>query len=259
MSALDPTAVLVVVYAGLLGLCVGSFLNVVVHRVPRGESVVAPPSACPRCRHRIRARHNVPVLGWLLLRGRCADCREPISARYPLVEAATGVAFALTALRFSVDLRLLPAYLVVVALGITLGLIDLDARRLPGVLVLPAYPVVALLLALDGDPVALLRAVLGAAGLAALAALTALVARTRAHAPAAGPTEPRGLAGLVGLVGAVTAYLSWGALLVTLALAAALAAAAAVRLLGRGAPPRHAQVPVSALLLMGAWVAVLGA
>jgi leader peptidase (prepilin peptidase)/N-methyltransferase len=82
--------------AGLLGLAIGSFLNVVLHRVPRGESVVHPPSHCPLCGAQIRARHNVPVLGWLVLRGRCHDCRAPIPARYPLVEAATGAVFALT-------------------------------------------------------------------------------------------------------------------------------------------------------------------
>ena len=80
--------------AGVLGLVIGSFLNVVAHRVPRGESVVRPPSACPRCGTPIRNRHNVPVLGWLVLRGRCYDCKSPISIRYPLIEAATGVVFA---------------------------------------------------------------------------------------------------------------------------------------------------------------------
>jgi leader peptidase (prepilin peptidase)/N-methyltransferase len=77
-------------FAGLLGASVGSFLNVVAYRVPRGLSLSHPPSACPRCDTRIRARHNVPVLGWLVLRGRCFDCHLPISVRYPLVEAGTG-------------------------------------------------------------------------------------------------------------------------------------------------------------------------
>lgn len=69
----------------------------VLYRVPRGESVVYPASHCPACGNGVRARHNVPVLGWLVLRGRCFDCQEPISVRYPLIEAATGVAFALIA------------------------------------------------------------------------------------------------------------------------------------------------------------------
>jgi leader peptidase (prepilin peptidase) / N-methyltransferase len=71
------------VIAALLGLAIGSFLNVVIYRVPAGESVVSPPSRCPRCGNQIRNRHNLPVLGWLMLRGRCYDCGLPISARRP--------------------------------------------------------------------------------------------------------------------------------------------------------------------------------
>lgn len=83
--------------AGLLGACLGSFLNVVLHRLPRGESLIWPPSHCPRCGRAIRARDNVPLFGWLLLGGKCRDCRLPISMRYPLVEAAAALVFALAA------------------------------------------------------------------------------------------------------------------------------------------------------------------
>src|SRR5688500_3131257 len=114
------------VVAAVLGLLIGSFLNVVVHRVPAGESVVRPPSRCPGCGGEIRARHNIPVAGWLLLRGRCADCGERISVRYPLVELATGLLFAALALRFADQLPALPAYLYFAAVGIALALIDLD-------------------------------------------------------------------------------------------------------------------------------------
>jgi leader peptidase (prepilin peptidase) / N-methyltransferase len=113
------------VFAGLLGLAIGSFLNVVVHRVPLGLSVVHPPSACPGCGHQIRARHNVPVLGWLVLRGRCYDCRMPISVRYPVVEAAAGTVFALVTLgvlAFDLPLLLLASVAsggVVLVVGLT--------------------------------------------------------------------------------------------------------------------------------------------
>src|SRR5690349_19220286 len=119
MADVLPTAVWAVV-AGLFGLAVGSFLNVVIYRVPAGESIVSPPSKCPHCGAAIRNRHNVPVLGWVLLRGRCYDCHEPISARYPLVEALTGVLFAAVTIRI-VDLNLRPAlaaYLYFVAIGV---------------------------------------------------------------------------------------------------------------------------------------------
>lgn len=81
---------IVIAAAAALGLAFGSFLTVVLARVPAGESVVRPASRCPACWHTIRARHNVPVLGWLMLRGRCADCANPISIRYPLIELAAG-------------------------------------------------------------------------------------------------------------------------------------------------------------------------
>src|SRR4051812_14959524 len=160
-----------IVTIGLLGLAVGSFLNVVVHRVPAGRSIVHPASACPGCDHPIRARHNVPVLSWLWLRGRCADCRMPISVRYPLVELVTGLLFAAVAAELvSTDrLPLAPALLYFTALGVALALIDLDVHRLPNAMVLPSYPVLAALLALaaglEHDASILLRAAVGAAAL----------------------------------------------------------------------------------------------
>lgn len=158
MSLLDlitqDTAVrmTLVVLIGILGLLIGSFLNVVVYRVPNGRSIVHPPSVCPRCQTPIAPRDNVPVLSWLLLRGRCRHCAEPISARYPLVEAGTGLAFALTAylLLPSALIGLLPLALVLVAFGIALALIDIDVHRLPNALVLPLYPITVIGLALAG-------------------------------------------------------------------------------------------------------------
>ena len=90
---MDPVEVVAVVFIALAGLAIGSFLNVVIWRVPRGESIVSPPSHCPRCDAEIRGRDNIPVLSWLILRGRCRDCGAHISARYPGVELLTGVLF----------------------------------------------------------------------------------------------------------------------------------------------------------------------
>ena len=88
----DPRDVVAMAFG--LGLLVGSFLNVVVHRLPRGESVVTPRSRCPACARPIGALENVPVLSWICLRGRCRGCGAPIPLRYPAVELATGVVFA---------------------------------------------------------------------------------------------------------------------------------------------------------------------
>ena len=107
---------LLVFVAVLFGLVVGSFLNVVIHRVPRRESIVWPASHCPHCGEPIRARDNVPLISYLLLRGRCRNCKERISARYPAVEALTGLLFGAAAYEFGVSLELLPALVLIPAL-----------------------------------------------------------------------------------------------------------------------------------------------
>jgi len=240
----------IALFGGVLGLTVGSFLNVVAHRVPRGESVVSPPSACPACGAPIRARHNVPVVGWLVLRGRCYDCRAPISARYPLVEAGIGLLFALTAIRFADDLRLLPAYLCFAGIGVALALIDLDVRRLPNVIVLPAYPVLALLLAIDADPHALLRAGAGAAALFGFYLVVALVAP---GAMGFGDVK------LAGVIGAMTGYLSWGALLIGAFLGFLFGAVAGVALMAAGRAARKTALPFGPFMILGGLTSVLGA
>jgi leader peptidase (prepilin peptidase) / N-methyltransferase len=125
--ALTPLALALV---GLLGSIVGSFLNVVIHRVPRGESVVHPRSRCPGCRKPIAAYDNIPVLSWLLLRGRCRRCKTRISARYPLIELVTGMAFAGIAATQGLSL-LTPLWWIFGAGLIVAAGIDFDERWIP--------------------------------------------------------------------------------------------------------------------------------
>jgi len=199
------------VFAGVFGLAVGSFLNVVIYRVPRGESVVRPPSKCPSCGNLIRPRHNIPVIGWLVLRGRCYDCQAPISRRYPLVEATTAALFAaLTWRLLATDIPwALPAYLYLAAAGIALSMIDIDVKRLPDAIVLPSYAVVAVLLTVasagSGDWWSLVRAALGAAALFAFYFGLAF-----AYPAGMGFGDVK----LAGVLGALMGYLSWPALLV---------------------------------------------
>ncbi len=115
----------------LLGLVVGSFANVCIYRLPRRESVVFPPSRCPACGALIQARDNVPVLAWLLLRGRCRSCRAPISGRYPAVEAANGLLWLALAALHGPRPQTFVAMALVTAL-LVLSLIDLDHQILPG-------------------------------------------------------------------------------------------------------------------------------
>jgi leader peptidase (prepilin peptidase) / N-methyltransferase len=121
----------------LFGLVVGSFLNVVIHRVPRRESIVWPSSHCPHCGEPIRPLDNVPLVSYLLLRGRCRNCKERISALYPVVEALTGLLFGAAAYEFGVSLKLIAA-LVLISTLIVLAIIDLEHRLLPNVIVGPA-------------------------------------------------------------------------------------------------------------------------
>lgn len=109
----------------IAGLLFGSFLTVVVHRVPRRESIVAPRSRCPRCGSELRARDNVPVLSYLLLRGRCRSCGGPVSLEYPLTEAATALLFAAASLALP---PLFPAILVALFVGVMLAVALIDAR-----------------------------------------------------------------------------------------------------------------------------------
>jgi leader peptidase (prepilin peptidase)/N-methyltransferase len=115
----------------------GSFLNVVIWRVPRGESIASPPSHCPRCNERIKARDNIPIVSWLLLRGRCRSCGEPISRRYPLVEGLVAVLFAAITAANGLEWDLawqLPLAAVLVAVAA----IDLDLQIIPNKIVYPA-------------------------------------------------------------------------------------------------------------------------
>ncbi|MBV9925140.1 MAG: prepilin peptidase [Acidobacteria bacterium] len=126
---------------GVIGAIIGSFLNVVIHRVPREESVAFPASHCPSCDTAIRPYDNIPVISWAVLRGRCRACRAPISARYPAVELLTGVLFALTYLLHSGLTLSLPFDLAFVAAVLALVFIDAEHMLLPNVITYPGVAV----------------------------------------------------------------------------------------------------------------------
>jgi leader peptidase (prepilin peptidase)/N-methyltransferase len=136
-----------IVLCGIFGLAIGSFLNVVIYRVPQGMSIVSPGSACPSCGTTIKGRDNVPLLSWILLRGRCRHCREPISGRYPLVELGCAGLFAGTAARFGFAWEV-PAFLVLFAGLLALSVIDVERLILPRVIVWPVSAAVSVMLVL---------------------------------------------------------------------------------------------------------------
>ena len=244
------TALLAVVCA-LFGLAIGSFLNVVAYRVPRGESIVHPPSRCPACEHPIRPRDNIPVLSWLLLRGQCRDCGVAVSPRYPLVEALTAVLFAVMALRFGPEPEL-PAFLYLAAVGMALALIDLDVKRLPNVLTLPSYPVGLVLL--GGAAIAhgsyddLVRAVLGMAALFAF-----YFALAFAYPAGMGFGDVK----LSGVLGLYLGWINWGALVVGTFAGFLLGGVIGAALMAVGKAGRKSAIPFGPFMLAGALLGIL--
>jgi leader peptidase (prepilin peptidase)/N-methyltransferase len=227
---------------------IGSFLNVVIWRVPRGESVVSPPSACPSCGSAIRPRDNVPVLGWLVLRGRCRDCSVPISPRYPLVEAGTAALFFAVALRFG-PAAVLPAYLYLTAVCAALAIIDLDVKRLPDALTLPSYAVGVVLLGLGSlsEPHQLLRAVLGAAAMFGL-----YFALCFAYPAGMGFGDVK----LSGVLGLYTAWLGWDVWTVGLFLGFLLGGVFGIAVVLAKQGGRKTALPFGPFMILGVFVAI---
>lgn len=267
VSAVLPLVLSVV---AALGLAVGSFLNVVVHRVPAGMSVSHPASACPRCDHRIRAVDNIPVVSWLVLRGRCRDCAAPISIRYPSVEAATCLlAVLVTAFLVAAPWSpladsnpgarsvvrgalVLVALLYLMAISVALTLIDLDTHTLPNRIVLPAAVVLPVLLgvasAVTGDWWAIARGLIGFAGLGAVYLCLALAV-------------PGGMGfgdvKLAAPLGFGLAYLGWGPLAVGSFAAFLLGGTFAIVLVLLRRAGRGSGIPFGPWMLGGAWLGIV--
>lgn len=235
---------------GLLGLAIGSFLNVVIWRVPRGESVASPPSHCPGCDTPISPRDNVPVLSWLLLRGRCRHCSCRISIRYPLVELLTAALFVATAARIGIHADL-PPYLCLAAVGVALTLIDLDVQRLPDVLTLPSYPVLLALFGIAAGVEArgddFVRALLG------MVVVFAFYAAVRLAYPAGMGLGDVKLSGIVGLA---LGWLGWGPLIVGAFAAFFVGALVSIGVVLFREGGRKTRVPFGPFMLIGVAIGV---
>ena len=252
---------LIVSLAAVTGLAVGSFLNVVIYRVPAGMSIVAPASACPRCGHEIRARDNVPVLSWALLGGRCRDCRVRIPIRYPAVELATAVAFAAVSLVFASSILVagldvgaaleLIAFLYLAGISIALAAIDLDVHRLPDVIVLPAYLVGGGLLTaaafIEGHPERLIVAAIGA-GVSVL--FYGVLWFAKPGGMGLGDVK------LAGVLGMYLGYLGWAQLAVGVAAAFLLGGIFGIALMLMRRASRTTAVPFGPWMLLGAWIGI---
>ena len=239
------------VVALLLGAAIGSFLNVVIYRVPAGQSLNGR-SHCPTCDVQISAKDNIPVLSWLLLKGRCRNCSSPIAAQYPLVEAFTAVAFTAIVLVNGLTAFTL-VLLYFAAISIALFMIDLRTLRLPDSIVLPSTIVVAVGLAASAATTdawdAALRALIGAVALAGAYGLIWFLSGGRALG--------FGDVKLALILGAITAYVSWGVFGVGVGAGWVFGAAAAIVGLATGRMQRGKPVPFGPALLVGTWFSLL--
>ena len=257
-------AAILVGLVGVTGLAIGSFLNVVVYRVPAGMSVVHPRSACPNCGHEITARENIPLVSWLVLRGKCSGCATPISKRYPLVELAGASAFvvvgiwsapqfaAASTVTASVSALLhLIAFLYLAAISLALAVIDIETHKLPNLIVLPGYAVGAALLGtaalLQGDVGGLIRMAAGAVILLAFYFTLAMI-------------SPRGMGmgdvKLAGVLGLFLGSLGWGQLAVGAGAAFVLGGLFGIILLITKRAGRKSGIPFGPWMLLGAWVGI---
>jgi leader peptidase (prepilin peptidase) / N-methyltransferase len=233
---------LAIALAAVGGLVVGSFLNVVAYRLPRDESLVHPRSRCPSCDTQLRAIDNVPVVSWLLLRGRCHHCGAAISARYPLVELATGALYA-AVVATQDDAARIVLGLVLVTVLVPITLIDLDHRIIPNVITGPAaVAALVVIAALDTD--FLVEAIVAAIGGGAFFLIAALL-------------YPRGMGmGDVKLAGVLGLYLGRAvAPAILIALVAGVLVGAAIIVRKGAVEGRKTAVPFGPFLALGGMVA----
>ncbi|MFD8208670.1 prepilin peptidase [Streptomyces sp. NPDC059695] len=240
-----------VVIIGLLGLVVGSFLNVAVSRVPAGRSVLRPRSACPACETPIAARDNIPVVSWLLLGRRCRACRVPIPARYPLVEALTALLFAAEALRFGRS-EVLPAALVFTAGLLALAACDAEHFLLPRRLVYPTLGLTAAcLLAAAAATGAWQR--LGVTAACGVGAFAVFYALHEVRPAWLGFGDVR----LAGLLGTGLGWLGPSYLVFALLAGSAVGLLVGVALIATGRATRQTRLPFGVFLAAGAIAALL--
>jgi leader peptidase (prepilin peptidase)/N-methyltransferase len=241
---------LVVASSGVLGLLVGSFLNVVIARVPAHESVVRPRSRCPGCGTEIASRDNVPVMSWLLLRGRCRTCGMRISAQYPMVEGLTAVLFVAVAAHLGTDWAL-PAFLAVTAGLIAASFVDIGHFLVPNRILVAtlaiAGPLLVLAAAIDGR-----WADLGRAGIGGTAAFASLLALNLANPRYMGMGDVK----LAFLLGAMLGWTGLGFVPVGLFLGFVLGSIGGLGLIAAGLKTRKDHIPFAPFLSAGTLLAL---
>ena len=232
----------------LLGLAVGSFLNVCIHRLPRGQSLNSPPSRCPSCEYRLRWVDNIPVLSYTLLGGRCRKCRTRISIRYPLVELITMALFVLHGVVFGWSALLLPRLVFACAM-VVLFAIDLEHQLLPNVITLPG--IVVGLIASTVLPPGIVEALIGVViGGGVLWLIGEAYYRYSGHEGMGG--------GDVKMLAMIGAFLGWKLVLVTLVFSSVAGSVIGLLVIAFRKGGMKYALPYGTFLALGALVSSLG-
>ena len=227
----------------LAGACVGSFLNVCIYRLPAGLSIAYPPSACPRCQQAIRFYDNIPVVSYILLRGRCRACAAPIAIRYPLVELLTGLAAWAVFQKFGPTATTL-IYFIFIAVLIVITFIDLDHQIIPDILSLPGIPLF-FAAALWATPITWPNALIGIGLGAGSLLLVALIYRYMTGKDGMGMGDIKLLAMIGALIG-------WRGVVFTIFFSSVVGASVGLLLMMRGGGSLKTKLPFGPFLALGA-------
>lgn len=241
------TAPIAILFCSLFGLCVGSFLNVVIARIPAGRSIAHPRSACPRCGAWICWHDNIPVLSYIMLAGRCRVCRAPISWRYPFVELICGVLFAAAYLRFGLGTQLVAAFILLSTLIAITG-IDVDHQIIPDVLSIPGI-VFGLLASIAPGGIGFLNSALGTLVGGGIFIVIIVASGLVLGQPGMGVGDVK-LGAMLG------AFLGWKLALLSILLSVLIGGPLAATLLATGTKGRKDPLPFGPFLAVGAVISL---
>ena len=229
----------------IFGSCIGSFLNVCIYRLPLSKSIVFPPSACPGCDTPIQFYDNIPILSFLLLRGKCRHCQSVISLRYPLIELMSGLFAVCTYLKFGLTLEALIAYLLIASL-IVITFIDIDHRIIPDAISLPGIPIgfaASFFLPAISYKASLAGVLVGGGSLLAVAWIYSLI------------TKKEGMGGGdIKLLAMIGAFIGWKGVLLTIFFSSAIGTLCGLLVMIRSGKNMKLAIPFGPFLAIGCMI-----
>ncbi len=237
-----------IVFIFILGLIVGSFSNVCIYRIPRNESIIYPASHCPKCRTKIKAIDNIPLLSYILLKGRCRNCKSKISIQYPIVEFLTGVLYLIIYLVYGLSIQSL-IYIILSSALIIISLIDLNEQIVPDVISLPGI-VIGFIISFFVPYISFINSALGVLAGGGIILIIALAGSAIFKKEAMGGGDVK-LAAMIG------AFLGWKYITISLFLGFFIGALAGIFLILSKIKSREDVVPFGPFIILGSFITLL--